>query len=166
MYFQFEFKFHCNVRISTSSLKNGFNFVTQIFAKNWKMLFLNTQNIRFLSSTELHKHFQRSPLWLNFDLNSLGRFASLSLKVVSTSSLKYLQKTGKCSFQTPTIFVFGIKVAPKPLSKKVLMPKFWFKKILTLCLTFPENGFNLITQKFEEKWKMLFSNAQNIRFWA
>ena len=34
-----------------------------------------------------------------------------------------------------------------------------------LCLTFPENGFDFVTQKFVKNWKIPFSNAQNIRFW-
>ena len=35
-----------------------------------------------------------------------------------------------------------------------------------LCLIFPENGFNFLTQKFQKNWKMPFSYAPNIRFWA
>ena len=46
------------------------------------------------------------------------------------------------------------------------MYKFWFKKILTLCFTFPENGFKFLTQKLIKNWKMHISNAQNIRFLA
>ena len=38
-----------------------------------------------------------------------------------------LAKTEKCYFQTLTIFVFHLKVAPKPFPKKVLMTNFWFK---------------------------------------
>ena len=39
----------------------------------------------------LSNHFLRSFLWPNFDLNSFERFALLSQKMVSTSSLKNLQ---------------------------------------------------------------------------
>ena len=35
-----------------------------------------------------------------------------------------------------------------------------------LYLTFPENDFNFVTQKFAKNWKMPFSNTQNIGFWA
>ena len=33
--------------LSLAFLENGFNFGTQKFAKDWKMLFSNVQNIRF-----------------------------------------------------------------------------------------------------------------------
>ena len=48
--------------------------------------------------------------------------------------LKNLQKSEKCYFETLRIFIFDIKVASKPLSKK-------------LYLSFPGNGFNFITEK-------------------
>ena len=31
---------------------------------------------------------------------------------------------------------------------------------------FPKNDFKLVTEKLARNWKMLFSNAQNILFWA
>ena len=41
------------------------------------------------------------------------------------------------------------------------------QKVLQYCLAVPENGFNFLSQKFEKKnWKMTFSNAESIRFWA
>ena len=86
--------------------------------------------------------------------------------MVSTSLLKNVQKTEKCSFQRVRTFIFELKVASRPFSKKVIMAKFWFEYILTLCLSFPENGFNFVNQKSAKNWKMLFSNTQNIRFWA
>ena len=86
--------------------------------------------------------------------------------MVSTSSLKNLQKTKKCSFQMLPTFTFELKIALKPFYEKVLMYKFWFKKILTLCFTFPENGFKFVTQKLIKNWKMHISNAQNIRLLA
>ena len=120
----------------------------------------------FFSSRQLQNHFLRSFLWPNFDLNSLERFTSLFQKMISTSSLKNLQKTEKCSIQTLTTFVFEPKVTSKPFSKKLPVNEFWFKEIWTLCLTFPEKDFNFVTQKYTKTWKMLFSNAQNIHFWA
>ena len=102
----------------------------------------------------------------NFDLNSLERFASLSQEMASTLSLKSFQKTEKCLFQTLTTFFFEPKVASKPFSKKLTTSKLWFKEIWTLCVTFPSNGFNFVTQKIAKTWKMLFSNGHNIRFWA
>ena len=35
-----------------------------------------------------------------------------------------------------------------------------------LWLTFSQNGFNFVTQKFQENWKTPFWNTDNIRFWA
>ena len=63
----------------------------KIKKKNWKMIFSNAQNIRFLSSRSIQKHFLRSLLWLNFDLNSFKRFSLRSQKMLSTSSIKNLQ---------------------------------------------------------------------------
>ena len=86
--------------------------------------------------------------------------------MVSTSSIKNLQETGKCPFQTLKIFVFEIKVVSKSFSKKLPRTKFEFKLFWRLCLPFPENSLNFVTQKLEKNWKIPFSNAQNIRFWA
>ena len=52
------------------------------------------------------------------ELKSFRCFASFSPKIVSTSSIKNLQKTEKCPFQTLRPFVFELKVASKPFSKK------------------------------------------------
>ena len=45
------------------------------------------------------------------------------------------------------------------------MKKFSFKKFFILHLGFPKNGFNSATQNFAKSLKMLFPNAQNIRFY-
>ena len=115
--------------------------------KNWKAF-----SEEFQTKQTLHKSFWGT--------------VSLSQKTVSTSSLKTSQKTEKCPFQTLRTFTFELKVASKPFSKKLPITKFWFKQFLMFCLTFSENGFNLVTQKFVKNRKMLFSNAQNIRFWV
>ena len=47
--------------------------------------------------------------------------------MVSTASIKNLQKTKKYYFQTPTILVLELKEASRPFSKKHLLAKFWFK---------------------------------------
>ena len=104
--------------ISTLSLKN---------LQKLENGFFKGSEHSFLSSRLLKKHFLRRFLWSNFDLNKLQHFASFSQKRVSTSSLKYLQKTCKSFFHTLRIFVFELKVSPKPFSKKVPMTKFWFK---------------------------------------
>ena len=225
----------------------------KIYKKPQNTLFKCSEH-SFLSSRYLQNHLLRSFLWPNSDLKSVEHFASLSHKMVSTSSLnnlpktkkcsfqvlrtfafelkvstsslKNLQKTEKCSFQTITTLVFElkiasklfsrrlplskpwfkllwmfclsfptngfnffnekfakknkkkcsfqalttlvfeVKVASKPFSKKLPMTKFWLKKFWTFCLTFPENGFNFVTQKFAKNWTVHFSNAYNTRFWS
>ena len=52
---------------------------------------------------------------------------SLFQKMASTSSLKNLQETEKCPFQTLRTFGFELKVASKPFSKKPPTTKFWSK---------------------------------------
>ena len=107
--------------------QNGFNFVTQKLAKNWKILFLKRSQHSFLRSGQLQNYLLKSFLWPNFDLNSLEHFASFSQKMISTSSLKNSQKTEKCSFKTLTTYIFELKAASKPFSKNLATFKFWFK---------------------------------------
>ena len=52
-------------------------------------------------------------------------------------------------------------ILQEPSDDQILFWKSW-----TLRITFTENAFNFGTQNFWNNWKMLFSNAQNIRFWA
>ena len=58
----------------------------------------------FLSPKLLDIALLRSYLSANFDLSSLERFALLSQKIISTWSIKNLEKTEKCAFQTLTTF--------------------------------------------------------------
>ena len=71
--------------------------------------------------------------------------------MVSTSSLKNLQKTRKCPFQTLTKLAFEAKIRSKSFSNKLPTPKFGFKQSWTFCFTFPENGFHFVTQQFAKK---------------
>ena len=119
-----------------------------------------------LSSRYPQDHFLRSLLSPSFDLNRFGRFASLSQKMVSTSPLKTLEKSEKRPFQTLTTGFFELNVASKPFSKKFPLIKLWFKQFKTLRLTFPENSFNFVTQNVAKNWKIVFSNAKKLRFWA
>ena len=68
----------------------------------------------------------------------------------STSSLKNLQKTRKCTLRT---FVFDLKVASKPFFKKLSMTRFGFKQFLMFCLTFPGNGCNFVNQNIAKNLK-------------
>ena len=72
----------------------------------------------------------------------------LSTNVIIECLLNNLQNSEKGHFQTLRTFVFDLKVASKR----------------THYLVFPENDFNLVTQKFERKWKMLLLNPRNICF--
>ena len=96
---------------------------SKIFIKLKNALFKHSQKL-FLSSRSLQNHFLRSFLQPNFDLITLERFLSLYRKIVSTSSLKNLQKTKKCSFQMLRTLAFELKVASKQISKKLLWPNF------------------------------------------
>ena len=114
-----------------------------------------------LSSRKLQNLFSKK-----LPMTKIWCFASLSQKMVLTSSLKKLQRTEKCYFQRPRAFAFDIKVASKSFSKRLTKTKFWFKQFLTFCVTFPENGLNFVIKKFRKNWKMPFSKAQKIGFWA
>ena len=50
--------------------------------------------------------------------------------------------------------------------RRFFCPYFGLNSFEYFCLTFTENGFNFVIQKFAKIWKVLFSNTQNIRFWA
>ena len=112
------------------------------------------------------KPFSRKSIKPKSDLNSFERFASLSQKMISTSSLRYFQKTEEYPCEALITFVLKHKVSSRPFYKKLCMTKFWFKQCTRLCLTFPENGFNFVTQIFAKIWKILFLNTLNILFWA
>ena len=104
----------------------------------------------FLHSRLLQKPFSKKFLSPKFDLNNFKRFALLSQITVLSSWFKNLQKTEKCPFQILRTFIFELQIAWELLSKRLPMINFWFKHFSTLCLTFPENDFNFVTQKFEK----------------
>ena len=118
----------------------------------------------FLSSRKIQNHFVRSFLWPNFNLNSFERFGSLSQKIVSTSSLKNLQKTAKCTFQKLRTCGF-YRVASKPFSEMLTMTNFGFKDFWTLCLALTVSGFNFVPQKFTKKVKNIkFESSKQLFF--
>ena len=63
---------------------------------------------------------------------------------------KFEKKIWKCPLQTLRTFIFKLKVASKPFSKKLPMTNFDFWWSWRLHLTFPENGFNFVTQKLQK----------------
>ena len=80
----------------------------------------------------------------------MPHFASLSQKMVSTLSIKNLQKTKRYHFQTPILLAFELEQASKPFCKKVPMTRFWCKLFLMFCLTLLKNGFNFVIQKLQK----------------
>ena len=84
------------------------------------MSFQKIQNIRFRPQS----HFTKCLLCPKLDLNIFQCSVSLSLKMVSISSLKNLQKSGKCHFQWFRTFVVDLSVASKLFYKNFPMTKF------------------------------------------
>ena len=117
--------------VSISSLEN---------CKKLKFFFKYSEH-SFLISRSLQNHFLISFLWQTLNSNDFEGSVLLSQKTFSTSSHKNLQKTEKYSFQTLRTFVFELKVASKPFSKKTN--------------SFPENDFNFVNQKFAKNRKLL-----------
>ena len=91
------------------------------------------------------------------------------LKALSRFVRKWLQrrhptickKPENFSFQMLKTFVFDFNVTSKSFSKMLPATRFWFKQFWAFCLMFREDGCN---SKIFKSWKMLFSNAPNIRF--
>ena len=132
---------------------NAFNFLTQNFTKTRKIPITKVQRICFSP-----QHSFKTIIWLQC-------FATISQKTNSTSSLKRLQKIKTCQVQMFRIFVFDLKIASKPFCRKLHMTKYWFKRFLTFCLVFPENGFNFFTQKVTKQiGKVSFSKVYKICF--
>ena len=142
--------------VSTSSLKN--------LQKTEKCPFQTLGTFVFeltVASKSFSKKFPMTKFWLR---KFLIFFLNFLRKRFQLRHSKICKKTKTCPFQTLRIFVFELKVISKPFSKKLPITKFWFKKFSMFCLTFPENGFNFVTQKFAKNWKMPFSNALLLHF--
>ena len=90
----------------------------------------------FLSARKLQKKSKKSPMikfWFKQFLMFCLTFPENGFKLVTQKLLK----TEKYHFQTLRTFVFELRLASKPFSKKVPKTKFWFKQFLMLCFTFP-----------------------------
>ena len=86
----------------------------------------------------------------------------LSQKMFSTLSIKHLQKSQNGYFKTLRTFIFDLKIASADFSEVFSTTKFQFGSFF---LVFPKYSSNLVTQKCIILPKIIFSNAQNIRFW-
>ena len=115
--------------------------------KKLKNTKFNGSQHSLLTTRQLQNYFLKSFVRPNFDLKGFQRVVSLSQKTVSILSLKYLHKSGKHHFKRQKICAFVLKVASKPFFKILPMPRFGLKQFSMLCLIFPENSFNFVTQK-------------------
>ena len=143
----------------------GYQIRQNKFAKNWKMLFSKAQYIRVGAQCRFKTIFLETPttkFWFKQSWTLCLTFPGYGFNFVTQK----FPKNWKMPFSNTRNILFEPKVASKPFSKKLTTSKLWFKDIWTLCVTFPSNGFNFVTQKIAKSWKMLFSNAHNIRFWA
>ena len=133
--------------------------------KTWKKL-KNTVFKRpqywFLSSRKLWNHFLRRFIWPSFNLKNFKHFALLFQNIVSISSLKNCKKLENLTSQMLRPFVFYLKVASKPFSKKLSMTNFSVsqKTVSTLSL-----------KTLQKNWEMSFSKSKpfskklHIKFW-
>ena len=131
--------------------ENIFNFVTQKFAKNSKMLFSKVQNIHFWPQDSFKTIFWNVSCHQLLIVNDIEGFAWLSRKTILTSSLKNLQKIEKSYFPRFITFAFELKVDSKPISKTILMIIFWLKWSWRLYLALKENSFNTALPCFPRK---------------
>ena len=119
-----------------------------------------------LSSRFLKSQFLRSSLWPNFDLRSYERLASLSQKMVSISSLKICKKLKNDHFKRQNIR-FWAQESSETIFSQSSNDEILIEIVLNAMLGFPREWFQLRHSKTCKKnWKMPFSNAQNIHFWA
>ena len=145
---------------------NGFNFVTQKFAKIWKMPFSKAQNVRALPGCfeTIFWNAYHDQLWIQRLLNAFPCFHSKRFQLRDSKMCEKL-KIAFLSIRFSSISAFHLKVVSKPFSKIFSMSNFGFTQFCMLCLAFPKSIFNLFTEKCAKKFKNSFSNSQKIRFW-
>ena len=85
--------------------ENGLNVATQKFVKNWKMAFSKVHNIS-LDLKAASKPFSKILPMNNFEFEKFWFvYLTFHQKKVSTWSVKYLQKSKKCDFETLKRFI-------------------------------------------------------------
>ena len=139
--------------------ENGFDFVTQKFTKNCKMLFSNSQNIKVLpgSLETIFWNAYYDQLWIQRLLNALPYFHKKRFRLFEVKMLKKLKFLIFQRFSSTSDF--DLKVVSKPFSKMFSMSDFGFTQFFMLCLAFPKNISNLFTEKCAKKLQNPFSNA-------
>ena len=139
--------------------ENGFDFVTQKFTKNWKMLFSNPQNIKVLpgSLETIFWNAYYDQLWIQRLLNALPYFHKKRFRLFEVKMLKKLKFLIFQRFSSTSDF--DLKVVSKPFSKMFSMSDFGFTQFFMLCLAFPKNISSLFTEKCAKKLQNPFSNA-------
>ena len=91
------------------------------------------------SWTYLYNLFLRSFLRLNFDLNNFERFASLSRKMVPTSSPKIVKKNWKMTFPNAhNICFLSSRSIQKHFLRRLLWPNFDLDSFERFALLFQE----------------------------
>ena len=137
---------------------NGFNFVTQKFAKILKMFFSKAQNIRVLPGLFeiIFWNAYHDQLWIERLLNVLPCFHSKRFQLHGSKMCKKLFSSTSA---------FDLKVVSKPFFKIFSMSDFGFTQFCILCLAFLKNLLHLFTEKCAEKIKNPFWNAESICFW-
>ena len=144
--------------------RKSFQFCQLKICKKLKKAIFKCPQYLLLSSRKLQNHFLRIFLWSNYDLNNFQHFTSLSQKMVSTSSIKNLERTKKCYFWMPTIFV----LSSRKLQNQFLRSSFWSNFDLNSFWCFASLSQKMVSissLKNCKKLKLPFSNAQNIHFW-
>ena len=137
---------------------------SKICKKLKNTLFKRSQH-SLLNLRLLQNYFLGMLLCPNFELNSFYRFASLCQKMVSTLWLKNLQKKLKnVLFKRSEHSFLILKLLQNHFLRMFLCPNLnRFEHFTSLSRkTVSTSSF----QKFAKSWKMPFSNAQNIRYWA
>ena len=137
--------------------ENGFSFVTQKLAKNWKMPFSDAQNIRFWLQGSFKTIFLKTfydQFWVWMILKALSRYPRKWFQL----PLSIICKKLKNGLFKPSEHLFFQNHFLKCLPWPTLDLK-------TLCFAFTVSGFNFIVQKCGKNWKLSFLKVQNICFW-
>ena len=124
----------------TSSIKNFEKTKTCYFQMPTIFFILELKEVL----KPVSKKVPMSKFWFKTFLMFCLAFPENAFKFVTEK----LQETENFPSQILRTFVFDLKVALKPFFKKRPLTNFEFKWFWRLCLAFPKNYFNLVTQKF------------------
>ena len=109
--------------------------------------------------------FSRKLSMTKFWFNSFLYFASLSQKTVSTSSLKNLQKTKISLSKCPEHSFLISRSLQNHFLKRFLWPILNVNDLKSSVSFSQKVASTSSPNNLQKTWKLLFSNAQNLRFW-